>query len=398
MGNKTVLFSLLFLFGLLSIHKNVQAQHRPIDQLEREDRFGLTSMFFYTNRSWIQDSKKTKGSLRFDSFRIWAQTDIKDDFFAGVQYRFYEGWNTPLYLYVGYRFAKSTLQMGQTWVPFGIGYQPFDAWGNIPFYVGLQDDYDLGVTWTRPFGGFEFIVGFFKNQQLSSASSQRYDTDIYSGGIGEDDIILIQKRNEEVNQFNLRGAYNLGNERWSLNLGLSGMIGQIYNLETDDNGLRTAYAVHGIFKMGIFHYNIQGTFYNYSQVLPGDPTQDEQNFINVGSWNFAYEIPVAASILSTSAAVDIIGNKLTAHLNYSWLTSGTSTGDSQLFTAGLRSLWRSFEIFAEGYYGVNDPQLSGNASGYGRDAGSYDFRFDIRFFYNLRVLNKKNIDNLLKDR
>ncbi len=398
MKNKTILYFFLVLFSLLFTFKNVQAQHRPIDQLEKEDRFGLTSMFYYTYRNWITESQRNKGNLRFDSFRIWAQTDIKDDFFAGVQYRFYEGWNTPTYLYVGYRFDHSTLQLGQTWVPFGIGYQPFDDWGNITFYVGLQDDYDLGITWNRPFGIFEFSAGFFKNQQLSSSSSQRYDTDIYSGGKGNDDIILIQKRNEEVNQINLRGVFNLGNENWVLNLGLSGMLGQIYNMDTYDNGTRSAFAVHGVFSKGIFHFNIQETYYNYSQVLPGNPTTDEQNFINVGSWNFSYEIPVEASILSTSAAVDIIGEKLTAHLNYSWLTGGTSTGDSQLFTAGLRSVWKSFEVFAEAYYGENDPQLSGNASGYGRNAGTHDFRFDIRFFYNLRVLNKQNIDNLLKNR
>jgi hypothetical protein len=398
MKNKVILYSILVLFSLLFTFKSVQAQHRPIDQLEKEDRFGLTSMFYYSYRNWTPGSQKNKGSLRFDSFRIWAQTDIKDDFFAGVQYRFYEGWNTPLYLYMGYRFDNSSLRLGQIWVPFGIDYQPFDDWGNIPFYVGLQDDYDLGITWTKPLGKFEFVAGFFKNQQLSSASSQRYDTDIYSGGIGEDDIILIQKRNEEVNQLNLRGAVNLGNDNWTINFGLSGMIGQIYNMDTDDKGQRYALAVHGIFNRGILHYNIQGTYYNYSQVLPGDPTQDEQNFINVGSWNFAYEIPVEAAMVSTSAAVDIIGNKLTAHLNYSWLTGGTSTGDSQILTAGVRSVWKSFEVFAEGYYGVNDPQLSGNASGYGRNAGTHDFRFDIRFFYNLRVLSKQNIDRLLKDR
>ena len=382
---------LLVLLGLLTSF-GLKAQHRPVDELKKTDRFGFTTMFYYTYRQWTKGSRETKGSLRFDSFRIWAQTDVEKKFFGAVQYRFYEGWQTPLYLYIGFHLDdKNTIQLGQTWVPFGIGYQPFDDWGNIAFYVGLQDDYDYGVTWNGNYGIVNIQAGFFKNQQLSASAPTRYDTDIYSGKVNSGDIILVPKSNREVNQVNARIELKPSGDKWLATFGISGMAGQIYNETTDKNGTRYAAALHAAVDAGFFHYNIQATWYQYTQKLPDTATADMKDFINVSSWNFAYEMPGSANILTSSVAFDIIDEKLTAHANYSYLWGGTSQASSQLLTFGVRALWESFEVFAEAYYGVNDPQLSGNASGYGRNAGSYDFRFDVRFFYKLNIVSEKTV-------
>gem|GEM_PF-4529760 len=389
-------FLLLVAVGLL-ISIDISAQHRPIDALKKTDRFGFTTMFYYSYRNWGDGSRKTKGSLRFDSFRIWAQTDIDKKFFGAVQYRFYEGWSTPLYLYVGYNInEQNKIQLGQTWVPFGIDYQPFDDWGNITYYVGLQDDYDYGAVWTGTYGQFELNAAFFKNQQLSSSSPMRYDTDIYSGDPGSDDLITTSKLNQEINQVNFRFAFKPSGDNWKMNLGASALIGGLFNQETQQSGSRYAAALHYGIDIDFFHYNIQGTWYNYSQKLPAT-VENSNDFINVSSWNFAYEIPAKANILTTSAAFDIIGEKLTIHANYSYLWGGTSMAASQLFTCGARTLWDSFEVFAEAYYGVNDPQLSGNASGYGRNANSYDLRVDVRFFYKLKIVSEETIERYKKN-
>ncbi|NPD45133.1 MULTISPECIES: hypothetical protein [unclassified Lentimicrobium] len=277
------LFRLLFLFILVSASiVKIQAQNRPIDELKRTDRFGVTTMFYYTYQNWTPGSNSTKGSFKFDSFRVWAQTNVNKKFFAAVQYRFYEGWQTPLFLYMGYNInEKNTLQIGQTWVPFGFNYQPYDDWGNLAYYVGLQDDYDYGITWNGKHGILNFHLGFFKNQQLSSSSSHRYDTDIYSGGINDGDIILVPKHNQEVNQLNARLAIKLSGSNWSSEFGISGMTGQIYNQTMDDNGTRWAAAVHAGIDFGRFHYNIQGTSYHYDQLIADSMPSCAKDFINV---------------------------------------------------------------------------------------------------------------------
>ena len=375
----------------------VKAQQRPIDMLNTTDYFGITTMFYYNYRNWVSGDNATSGSFRFDSFRLWAQSDVDKRFFAAVQYRFYEGWNMATQLYVGFNINdKNRLKLGQTSVPFGYGFQPFDDWGNITYYAGLQDDYDYGFTWAGTYGIFRIDAGFFKNQQFSSSNPGRYDADIFSGDVSSDYLIPVAKKNEEVNQFNARFEVLPSGDNWSVNTGLSGMYGQLYNMTTDDKGDRLAAAIHFGLNWKNLHFNAQQTWYKYTQALPDSATQDMLDFINVSSWNFAYEIPSETNIFTTSAAYDIIGEKLTVHANYSYLWGGRAQASSQLLTVGVRTLWETFEVFAETRYGVNDPQLSGNASGYGRDAGCYDFRVDVRFFYKLKIVSKSSVEWLQK--
>jgi hypothetical protein len=340
-------------------------------------------------KDWSKTSVKSRGEFQFDSFRLWAQTEITDDFFASTQYRFYDGWRTIHHLFVGYTFDNSVFKIGQTWVPFGIDWQTFDDWGNIAYYVGLQDDYDLGFTWSPKYGNLSLDFGLFKNQQLSSDSPERYDTDIYSGDVGDGDIIT--KQNSETNQINFRADYGIPISMLTWSIGASVLYGQLYNSSIDELGSRLAYELHTEIRHNIFRFNLQGTFYDYQQKLPDGSTIDDYNFINVSSWNFAYEIPSKANIISSSAAVDIIGERLTAHVNYSYLWGGTSDADSYILTAGLSTFWKSFDAFLEVYHGKNDPQLSGNTSGYGRNGNSFDTRVDLRLYYKLDILSVSGI-------
>lgn len=354
----------LIIIILLGLSTETISQNRPSDMIKKEDRVGVTGMFKYVNNSWNNTRKSKYGDLNFDSFRIWAQTDIEDIFFASAQYRFYEGWNTPQYLYIGFHIKKTTLKIGQTWVPFGIEWQTFDDWGNIAFYTGFQDDYDYGATWTIPYNNYTFNLGFFKNQQLSSSSTWRYDADIYSGGINSgDDLIGVQKENEETNQFNIHAKYTFDIDGFTGNIGISGMGGQIYNVVADDFGSRLAGSVFASLDKGIFHFNVQNIFYDYKQVLaPGAPPSDG-NFINMSCWTVSYEMPSKANIFSTSTEVNIIGEKLSYHVNYSLLSGGTSLVNSYILTSGFSSFLGPIDIFFEGYYGVSDPQFSGNVPG-----------------------------------
>jgi len=331
------------------------SQNRSSDKLSKEERLGITGMFKYSNNSWDISKKAKYGELNFDSFRIWAQTDIGDKFFASIQYRFYEGWNMPQHFFVGYHLKNSTLKIGQTWVPFGLNWQTFDDWGNIAYYAGFQDDYDYGITWRKKTGDFTMDFGFFKNQQLSSKVTGRYDTDIYSG-----DITGNQKRNEETNQFNINVFWEKTISSYNIKLGASGMGGQIYNIDIDNFGSRFAGAVYARFNYNILHITAQDIFYDYKQVLPGNNSVDK-NFINVCSWEIAYEIPSKSNIFTSSIAVDLFKDKITVYNNFSLLSGGNSINNSMLITNGLRTFFGHIEVFFEGYYGIGDPQLSGNA-------------------------------------
>jgi len=386
-----------YLFFILSILISTgifaEEKEKKSDKIEQTDHFGFTAMGYYNYANWI--SGKNKASIKFESFRIWAQTNLSSKLYAKIQYRFYEGWRTPTYFLIGWNINKhNTLRFGQTWAPFGFRYQPFDDWGNLAYYIGLQDDSDMGITWEGNYGIFTFHAGFFKNQQLSSSSPMRYDADIFSGDTSPDYLFPVAKHNKEVNQFNGRIQINPTGDNWSFVAGISGMWGQIYNKDTDEYGNRLAAAVHLGFDISKFHINFQGTWYDYTQKLPDTATADMYNFLNVSSWNFAYEIPSKAGIYTASADFDVIGDKLSIYANYSLVTGGTTEANSQLITAGISTVWRLFQVYGEVHNGINDPQLSGNATGYGRDAGSYDIGFQIRCYYTMSILNEKTIKTI----
>ncbi len=368
---------------------------RPSDQLDQEDRLGLTTMVYYTHRDWSQAMKDKGGEFRFDSVRFWGQTTIDEHYFASAQYRIYEDWQTPHHIWGGRRWENSELKLGQTWVPFGIRWSNYDDWGNVLYYTGFEDDSDYGITWEyHPEDGMGVALGFFKNQQLSSDSRQRYDTDIFSGTPSGDDANAggIRRANEETNQFNLRVVQEIPLGNGSLELGASGMLGQLYNLETRDMGNRAAYGLHANLASGRWHAFLQGMYYDFTQKLPDTAPAGADAFVNVSSWNFAYEMPRQASLLATGVAYDINGEKLTIHTNYSRMTGGTTEADSWIWTAGVRSFWANLDVFLEGYWGHNDPQLSGRTPGYGRDTDLTDFRLDLRFVYRLSLLKSTQVE------
>ena len=387
---------LLIIMALLFIVSNISmAQHKRSDVLKQTDRFGFTAMSLLNYGNWVPGKNKT--NMRFDHLGIWAQTDVSKTVFAGMQYRFYEGWRTPTNVYIGWNVnEKNTLKLGQVWVPFGFEYQPYDDWGNHAYYMGFQDDFDYGIGWKGKYGIFNIYAYYFMNQQLSSSSSMRIDADVYSGDASPDNVFAIAKKNEEKNQFNVMFEVKPSGKNWDITAGISGMAGQLYNKSTDEFGSRFAGEVHFGINRGGFHFNVQETLYKFKQMLPDSATQDMKNFLNMSSWNFAYEMPVQASIFTTSAAFDIIGEKLTPYISYSYVSGGTTEAASQSIVAGVSTLWRLFQIYAEIHYGVNDPQLSGNASGYGRDDGVYDLGFQIRVYYTMSILNEQIIKRIKK--
>jgi len=383
----------LILAALLFINFNSTAQYKRSDHIKQTDNFGFTTMAYFNYANW--SSGKNRSSMKFDSFRIWGQTDLSETIFASVQYRFYEGWRTPAYMYIGWNInKKNTLKLGQIWVPFGFEFQTWDDWGNLDYYMGFQDDYDYGIGWQGKYGIFNIYAYYLMNQQLSSSSSQRLDTDIYSGDAGPDNLFEYTKKNEEKNQFNFMFEAKPSGDNWDITTGLSLMAGQLYNQTTEKYGSRFAGALHFGIESKNIHFNVQETIYKFTQQLPDTATQDMKDFLNVSSWNFAYEIPSSASIFTTAAAYDIIGQKLTSYLSYSYVSGGTTQAVSQLLVGGVSTIWRLFQIYGEVHYGVNDPQLSGNATGYGRNDNVSDIGFQIRVYYTMAIVNKSIIERI----
>ena len=140
----------------------------------------------YGINSYDDDNEDRGGDFDFDIFRLNVSGEINDISVNG-EVRFYDYMTVVKYAYLGYEFIDGWEgQAGITAIPFGNGpYNSHSYFFSTNYYVGLEDDFDLGVVakcklkdnWTLD-------LGFFKNDELggvdgsASDKNHRYSYDI----------------------------------------------------------------------------------------------------------------------------------------------------------------------------------------------------------------------------
>ncbi|PSR02800.1 MAG: hypothetical protein BRD50_06875, partial [Bacteroidetes bacterium SW_11_45_7] len=228
---------------------------------------------FYKNWEGQKSNQKQFGVIAFDMARAEVKGYHKGlDFSA--QYRFYAGYNMLHHGWIGYNFTDSThLTLGVNQVPFGI--QPYASHSyffSMAYYVGLEDDYDLGLKLTQGYNNLDFALAFYKNSEGhysgSSNASARYSYDVVGG-------------HKEVNQVNGRIAYNLDGAE----IGLSGEYGQLVNNTTNNFGNHYALAGHLDWDIGRFNIKAEAIHFNKQ---PADDTLD--GTVVMGAYDFPYEV------------------------------------------------------------------------------------------------------------
>ncbi len=194
----------------------------------------------HTISSWKKEQIERGGDFGFECFRIKANGSYKKVFFNS-EYRLYSpssGGGMLKYGWIGYEINdKNNIHIGLTQVPFGLHPQTSNGWlFNINYYVGLEDDYDMGIKWIYNNDSWQSQVAFFKNAEelkfgnASEISPNRYSYDI----AGE---------NKEVNQINLRFQYYLDKKKQH-QIGISGQYGGLYNVVNHKWGYHNAFAIH----------------------------------------------------------------------------------------------------------------------------------------------------------
>ena len=243
------------------------------------------------------DAKRGESGL--DVFRIGAEGSI-DNFLVSAEYRFYSYMNTLKHGWIGYDFPDAgTLKIGVSQVPFGIlPYASHSWWFGIPYYVGLEDDYDLGIQYEAEGSGpWDYQVAFYKNEELGDATNlDRYSIDLVRVG---------DQQNEEVGQVNLRGTYTLGAGTDSIHeFGLSLQAGEMLNNQTEDFGYHWAGGLHLDSRIRRWNFQLQLVRYEYH---PENPPAVSDASVEMGAYagsfavasegtigvaNIAYNVPI----------------------------------------------------------------------------------------------------------
>jgi hypothetical protein len=305
--------------GNASVKKVVEevfSERQPI-------HFGGAMRINYGDKDWDETRDEKYGDAGFDLFRINADGAI-NDWILSAEYRFYSYMNTVHHGYVGYNVNDQwQIQAGIQQVPFGLQpYASHNFWFSGAYYVGLEDDYDMGVKALYRDGPLSLALAFYKNDELASASSaDRYSIDVNSSATGGYAGAQADG-NEETNQFNARLAYNLDHaDVGTTELGISGQWGQLYNNISDDTGDHWAGAVHVNGNYGPVNVQLEYARYTYD---PENPLGVDDDIITMGAFSYSWGAPAQADIYIANVAYTIPIDSLT------WLDSITLYSDNTL--------------------------------------------------------------------
>ena len=294
----SILKGLLCLVLVTALSAPALASESSLDQLDARlkkleevtgIKLGGALRVNYGLTDWSEASRDKGGDFAFDLFRLNLDGEI-GKMLLSAEYRFYPEYdfNTIHHGWIGYNFTDNLQgQIGVHQVPFGIQpYASHNFWFSGAYYVGLEDDYDMGLKLLYNAEPLQVTAAFYKNAELGNPSDLgRYSTDLVVDG---------GHANEETNQGNLRLAYTLKHSKsCSTEIGLSGEYGQVYNNTTADSGDHWAGAVHLVGNYGNLNIQLEYAAYEYSLE---NPVGADDSIIRLGGYGFAWDAPAEASI------------------------------------------------------------------------------------------------------
>ena len=243
--------------------------------------FGGAVRFNYRNTDYNDKGKSRGGDLSWDIFRLNVDGSI-NDILVSAEYRWYSYMDVLHHAWMGYNFSESWQgQLGVTQVPFGLlPWASHNYWFSLAYYVGLEDDYDLGAKVLYKEGPLDIQMAFFKNEEWGNpADLERYSIDVVTSG---------NQQNQESNQINARVAYTFGKDtKFNTEVGLSGQIGQLYNNTTDSNGSHWAAGAHVNGNYGPVNIMLEAARYSYD---PDNPTGVDDSTVLMGAFGADYAV------------------------------------------------------------------------------------------------------------
>lgn len=338
--------------------------------------------FSYNYSNWQDEGNDLGGEFVYDVFRLNANGEYKNLFFD-AEYRFYaksSGGGMLKHGWIGYKFNQNhQLQIGLNTVPFGV--MPFNSnnwFFNINYYIGLEDDADMGVKYLYNNNDWDIAVAFYKNSDIlnphGEISPSRYSYDIAGS-------------NKEVNQGNIRLTRKLGSEAINHELGVSGQVGGIYNTKTRKTGSRTAFAAHYVLNIRNFNLKAQYTTYNMS---PKNEEQETNNYVEMGAYGANYNVATKADTYTIGLAYKFTINKgildnLTVYNDFGLMSKREKEmNDSYQNVTGLMLEMGPIYTYIDYAMGKNHAWLGGdwnNSFAQGLEDEDWHARFNVNIGY-----------------
>ncbi|PWJ42463.1 hypothetical protein [Sediminitomix flava] len=360
-----------------------------------EFHFGGALRFNYNYSSWKDGHKKRGGDFGYDVLSLRPQASYKGigvnadvrlytDGFGGIILK--QGW-------FDYDFtAQDQIQLGLTQVPFGIThYNSNSFFFSLNYYIGLEDDHDMGIKYQHKDDKWSYAIAFFKNAEEltfgsnSDASNSRYSYDV--GSIDENGDGELQYRNKEVNQLNIHLNRQIKEGELIHNMGVSGEFGGLYNLDTEGMGSHFATAIHYETSYRKWKLKTQVSYYKNS---PNTPEGERTDVVAMTAFGAPY-------LVAAEATTYTVGLSFTQAVDWGPISCLMFYNDFGYMDKAEDSFYDSYQnvtgclVFAGPIYtyidaalGKNQPWLGpdyNTALAYGSEGAEWHLRFNINFGY-----------------
>ncbi len=311
------------------------------------------------------------------------------------EYRFYPTFNTHFIKegHIGYSFSDAlSMQLGVPQVPFGnVTYNSHSWWFMSGYYVGLEDDHNMGIKFMYDVTDrLNIMAAYFRQQDPAGPA---HNTAPYSGpGAGTYSYNVIPDYEgvltgspahiRELNQFNIRVGYELIP---GLEVGMSGQIQGLYNSVLDDTEYGHALAVHTDGWFGNWSTKLQFINYDYKAKNDAGEIMDRVQMGAYGDPYYGDGVAARANLLSVGVghSIDVdwgpVSN-IMPYIDYALMTKdGQLEVDEQMFDfENSHMLVPGFLVTAGNIFtyvdfalGKNHPWLTDNF-GTGMGAGHLD--------------------------
>lgn len=350
---------------------------------------------FYKTWEGEEGNRSRKGDLAFDMFGLSVNARLSQ-MLLSAEYRLYASYSMLHHGWLGYAFSEATqLQLGIHQVPFGVlPFASHNFFFSLPYYLGFEDDYDLGLKLVHAQGPWNVQLAFYKNSEGTftgkSTDSARYAYDVVqvSSANPAESYLALDSANRENNQLNARGTYTFQHgELGRTEVGLSVQAGQIFNGVTRKNGLGWAGALHVDGYYGPLNIRLESIRYGYDLA---NPEGEDERFVTVGAYDAPYKMASRGTVYVAGISYDLPVSwgpitKLTFYDNYSLLDKGDkSFVDSQQNVLGMMITAGPVYAFFDVASGKNQPWLGpnyGSALAEGDPASSWETRVNLNVGY-----------------
>jgi hypothetical protein len=333
-----------------------------------------------------------------DVFRLNANPVHESGLELDVEYRFYSTFNTHFlhHGFFAYTFdSEDKISLGLSQVPFGLlPYAANSWWFQLPYYIGLEDDYDMGVKYE--FNRFENLDIALAYYHTSAPEGPAGGSVAWGSGSGRYSYDIVTDRADgpslrEQSQGNVRAAYHLTDD---IELGASGQVGGIYNSALEESELSYALSGHGSVDF-MEHANARFEYIMYDYAAQGNDGQ-ELATVPMGAYGIPYDVAAQGQVLLGGLSYtfltensDVI-NSIKPYVDYSVLmkndekfAEGEEVYDTHMLVPGVLVASGPIFTYIDMPFGKNHPWLTdnfGSGIGQGSDA-DWNWNFNINMGY-----------------